>query len=125
MARPGSEARRAGEALRKHALGLPGTHEEFPWGETAIKIGQKTFVFMRSDDTGLSLSTKLPESGEAARTMPFAEPTHYGLGRSGWITASFGPSDRPPVDLLRGWIDESYRAIAPKKLASSLAPAKR
>jgi predicted DNA-binding protein (MmcQ/YjbR family) len=125
MARRGSEIERAGEALRRFALGYPGTREEFPWGESAIKVGKKTFLFMRADESGLSLSTKLPESAEAARTMPFAEPTHYGLGKSGWITASFQPSDKPPLDLLRGWIDESYRAIAPKKLVSSLPAARR
>jgi hypothetical protein len=36
------------------------------------------------------------------------------------VTATFGPKDTPPIDLLEDWIDESYRAQAPKKLVSSL-----
>jgi hypothetical protein len=43
------------------------------------------------------------------------------LGKSGWVTASFGPRDKPPLDLLAFWLAESYRAIAPKKLLDSIA----
>ena len=108
------------DALRKHALSFPETHEEFPWGHRAIKVKNKTFVFLGADESGLSVSVKLPTSGGVALTLPFAEPTHYGLGRSGWVTASFGKKEKPPLDLLREWIEESYRAIAPKKLVASL-----
>ena len=36
------------------------------------------------------------------------------------MTASFGPKDTVPVELLEDWMDESYRAIAPKKLVQEL-----
>ena len=32
--------------LRDHALSYPETYEEFPWGERAIKVKGKVFVFM-------------------------------------------------------------------------------
>jgi hypothetical protein len=48
----------------------------------------------------LSLSTKLPQSSEVALLLPFATPTGYGLARSGWVTAAFGPQDDVPVDML-------------------------
>jgi hypothetical protein len=36
------------------------------------------------------------------------------------VTADF-PSDKPvPVDLLKAWIDESYRAQAPRRLVEQL-----
>jgi predicted DNA-binding protein (MmcQ/YjbR family) len=57
----------------------------------------------------------------AALMLPFAEPTHYGLGKSGWVTAQFGVRDEIPLALLREWIDESYRAVAPKKLIAQIA----
>jgi predicted DNA-binding protein (MmcQ/YjbR family) len=107
-------------ALRKFALGFPETHEDHPWGECAIKVGKKAFLFMRSDKAGLSLSTKLPESNEDALEHAFAKPTAYGLGKSGWITATFGPNDKVPVPLIKRWIDESYRTIAPKKLVAKM-----
>jgi len=52
--------------------------------------------------------------------LPFTEPTGYGLGKSGWVSARFTGPHRPPVALLKAWIDESYRAQAPKKLVASL-----
>lgn len=55
-----------------------------------------------------------------ALTLPFVSPTGYGLGKSGWVTATFGPKQTPPLDMLQDWIDESYRAQAPKKLVAAL-----
>jgi predicted DNA-binding protein (MmcQ/YjbR family) len=52
--------------------------------------------------------------------LAFAEPTPYGLGKSGWVTATFEPSAKPPVAFLKAWIDESYRAVAPKTLVKKL-----
>lgn len=115
-----SNIQRNGAALRDHAMTYPGAQEAFPWGETAIKVGGKAFLFMHMGDEALSLSCKLPASHEMALMLPFAKPTGYGLGKSGWVSASFGPHDDPPLDLLHAWIDESYRAIAPKKLAAGL-----
>lgn len=107
-------------ALRRFALGFPETIEEFPWGHRAFKVKKKTFLFLAADASGLSLSVKLPESRGIALTLPFAQPTGYGLGKSGWVTASFPGRRKPPLDLLKEWIEESYRAIAPKKLVAFL-----
>ena len=116
--KPGS----AEAALRSHALSYPEAHEDFPWGERVVKVRGKVFVFLgRPQDGGLSLSVKLPGSASFALGLPFASPTGYGLGKSGWVTARFGPREKPPVELLRHWIDESYRAVAPRKLVAALA----
>jgi predicted DNA-binding protein (MmcQ/YjbR family) len=109
---------RAEAALRAHALTKPEATEHFPWGERAIKVKGKVFLFMRADAQQLSLSTKLPQSGSVALLLPFATPTGYGLGKAGWVSAAFGPSDPLPVDMLCSWIDESYQAVAPAKLAA-------
>jgi len=106
------------EHLRQFALGFPEAHEEFPWGECAVKVREKTFLFMSIDESGLRLSMKLPASREFALDYPFTKPTRYGLGKTGWVTSSFAPGDEPPLDVLRAWIGESFRAIAPKKLAA-------
>src|SRR5881396_767329 len=109
--------------LRKFALAYPEAYEEFPWGHRAIKVRGKAFVFQSLEDKRLGLTVKLPLTGPAALMMPFTEPTRYGLGKSGWVTARFGSGDGIPLDLLRSWVDESYRAIAPKKLVARLAGA--
>ena len=108
------------KAFRAFALGYPETHEDFPWGDRAIKVKKKVFVFMSHRQPRLSLSVKLANSHESALTLPFAEPTHYGLGKSGWVTCTFEPGAHPPVDLLERWIDESFRSIAPAKLVALL-----
>ena len=110
---------RDAEALRAYALGLPEAREDFPWGERVAKVRDKVFVFLgRDEDVGITV--KLPSSGLMALSLPFASPTGYGLGKSGWITARFGPRDKPPIELLRKWIDESYRAVAPKQLVKAM-----
>ena len=107
--------------LRAFALGYPEAYEDFPWGERVAKVKGKVFVFLGVDGDDLGLSVKLPQSGMLALGLPFASPTGYGLGKAGWVTAKFGKREKAPVDLLRSWIDESYRAVAPKKLVSALS----
>ena len=104
------------ETLRRHGLALPEAVEDFPWGHSALKVRGKTFVFLNQSEEELSLSVKLPASRDFALIFDWAEPTGYGLGRSGWVSARFGPDDEPDLELLERWIVESYKAIAPKKL---------
>lgn len=114
-------AARSGETkLRRFALAYPQAHEDFPWGERVIKVGRKIFVFLSRDAQGLRVTVKLPNSCGAALLAPFVRPTGYGLGKSGWITATFGAGEGIPIDILCSWIDESYRAVAPKKLVAAL-----
>ena len=112
----------AHDALRAYALSLPEAKEEFPWGDRVAKVKGKIFVFLHLDgDTGaLGMSVKLPESSDAALELPWTEPTGYGLGRAGWVSARLPAKTKPPVDMLRAWIEESYRAVAGKRLASQI-----
>ena len=106
--------------LRDRAMNYPEATEDFPWGHRAIKVKGKIFVIL--DHTGgvLSATVKLPDSNAYALMQPYAERTGYGLGKSGWVTCRFNPGDDPPLDLLDEWIEESYRAVAPKKLILAL-----
>ena len=108
--------------LRDYAMTFPEAHEDFPWGHRAIKVKKKAYVFLGGEKnaTELSMSVKLPGSRDMAVDLPFAEPTGYGLGKSGWVTARFTKAADVPMDLLKAWIEESYRAIAPKKLVKTL-----
>jgi predicted DNA-binding protein (MmcQ/YjbR family) len=119
----GTSAKKHRALLREIALGYPGAHEDFPWGESVIKVKGKVFVFLGREGKDLGLSVKLPVSSGFALSLPFASPTGYGLARGGWVTAKFGAREKPPMDVLRAWLDESYRAVAPKKLVASLANA--
>ena len=116
----GSAARKGEEALRKIALSFPGAVEEFPWGHRAVKVNKKIFATMNSDRDGLRISVKLPDSNREALLLPFTEPTHYGMGKHGWVTSSFAVDEAAPLATLAEWIEESYRAIAPKKRVAEL-----
>jgi len=106
--------------LRKHALSFPESYEEFPWGERAIKVKRKVFVFMYAGPEKMHITVKLPESREFAVMFPFAAPSNYGLGKSGWVTSRLGADATAPLSLLKAWIDESFRAVAPKAVLAQL-----
>ena len=117
--------RAAATAMREFAFSLPGAWEDFPWDESVAKVGKKVFVFnivpAEQVTDRLLFSVKLPESGDAARSLPYTSPTGYGLGRGGWVTVDLpADGDAPPVDLFLDWIEESYRAVALKKLVAEL-----
>ena len=116
-----ADLRRAEKRLLKCALAFPEAYEDHPWGENVAKVGKKVFVFLGTpEQDGMSVCAKLLDSADFALTFPFAEPAGYGLGKAGWVLARFGPTDEVPVDMLEDWIDESYRAVAPKKLVKEL-----
>jgi predicted DNA-binding protein (MmcQ/YjbR family) len=106
------------DKIRAFALSLPGASEDHPWGEDVAKVGRKIFVFL---GTGQSrrMTVKLDESHGHALSIEGAELTGYGLGKSGWVTV---PLRAPGVslDLLRDWVEESYRIVAPKRLVAEL-----
>ncbi len=106
--------------LRDFGMSFPEATEDFPWGHRALKVKGKAFCFLALEEGTLSLSVKLPQSNDAARMLPFASPTGYGLGKAGWISAAFEQGDTIPLDLLHAWLRESYRAIAPKRLGALL-----
>jgi len=110
--------------LRAFALGYPQATEDFPWGDRVVKVKGKAFVFMGSGGDSVGISVKLPQSAEDVLALSFASPTRYGLGQHGWVTARFAPDAEVPIELLKTWIDESYRAVAPKRLLAQL-PADR
>ncbi|HEY4186154.1 MAG TPA: MmcQ/YjbR family DNA-binding protein [Polyangia bacterium] len=109
-------------ALRTFGLAYPGAHTKSPWpGHLDLAVNDKTFAYLSVEGEPFKLSCKLPRSAGHALLLPFTSPTAYSLGKSGWVTARFDAGDKPPLELLQAWIDESYRAQAPKKLLAQLA----
>ena len=113
-----SPASRIGKLIRTYALAYPETTETFPWGEHAFKVNGKTFVFMRDDGDETSFSVKLSRSRDKALKLPGSEPTHYGMGAKGWVTLR--PNSKSSMTLMQELIEESYRAVAPKRALAKL-----
>ncbi len=111
------------KALRKAALGYPDTREDFPWDHHAYKAaGKKVFLFLTGEGGGFNCSMKLPFRSEEALKIKGAEPTGYGMGKSGWVTFTFSAKAKVPRAKLLDYLDESWRAVAPKKLSAAFAP---
>jgi len=103
--------------LRAWGLTLPGAHSKSPWPEhDDLAVKDKTFAYLPAKGRPFSLSCKLPATGFEALRLPFAEPTGYGLGKSGWVSFNPGEDDIPDIEQLKDWVEESYRAQAPRKL---------
>jgi predicted DNA-binding protein (MmcQ/YjbR family) len=115
MAQPRATRRR----ILEFALALPQTHLDHPWGEDVVKVNRKVFAFLGLEDNASyprAMTVKLDESRDQALAVPGAEPSGYGLGRSGWVTIPFRDTT-PPLDVLKDWVEESYCRIAPKLVA--------
>jgi len=107
--------------LRAFGLTYPGAHGKSPWpGHDDLAVNDKTFVYLAAEGEPFSLGCKLKYTSAAALELPFAKPTAYGLGKSGWVTFTPSETEMPTMEQMKEWIDESYRAQAPKKLVKLL-----
>jgi predicted DNA-binding protein (MmcQ/YjbR family) len=109
------------EELRAWGLTLPGAHRKSPWPDhDDLAVKDKTFAYLPAKGQPFSLSCKLPYTGFEALQLPYAEPTGYGLGKSGWVSFNPPEDEIPGIELLKTWVEESYRAQAPRKLVKEL-----
>ncbi len=71
----------------------------------------------------LTILMKLPISSEMAEELPFVRPAKGWFKQYNWVTAHFGADDDVLAEMatLRGWLKQSYIAVAPKRLGRSLA----
>ena len=112
------------KTLKAFGLSLPGTQPKSPWpGHDDVAVNNKTFVYLSVQGGGLSISVKLPVTGKEVLRLPNALPTGYALGKSGWVSLEFAAGDAVPVETVKRWMMESYRAQAPKKLVKQLEEA--
>ena len=109
------------DELRAWGLTLPGAHRKSPWPEhDDLAVNDKTFAYLPASGLPFKLSVKLPYTGSAALDLPFAEPTGYGLGKSGWVSFAPAEDETPDLAQLKEWVEESYRAQAPRRLVKEL-----
>lgn len=112
------------DAVRSFALGFPSAFEDFPWGVPVVKVGTGSkwppvFVGLgRRDAEEPAVYVKLVSSYDQAVSLAAATPTvNSGLGQFGRLTIGLPVDD---LELLFDWVDESYRAVAPRRLVAEL-----
>jgi predicted DNA-binding protein (MmcQ/YjbR family) len=105
--------------LVAYALGLPEAYLDHPWGEDVAKVNKKVFAFFgMPEGEEFGMGVKPPQSNAMALAQPGVKPSGYGLGKAGWVSVSF--NEPFPFEMLCDWIDESYAAVAPKRLIATL-----
>ena len=122
--RRSSKAKPSAATLREFALSLPETSEGISCNKAAFKAGAKNFFFLGegegSEEGAFNTMLKLTGSLAEAKKLARSQPGNYSVGGSGWLTARFASGEAPPAGLFDRWIEESYRALAPKKLVALL-----
>jgi predicted DNA-binding protein (MmcQ/YjbR family) len=109
------------EQIREFSLGLPGAWEDHPWNESVVKVGKKIFVFLGMEEgVAPGFGVKLGASNLLALAQAGVKPSGYGLGKAGWVSVDLTVCDLP-AEMLLDWVVESYRIVAPKRLAAELA----
>jgi hypothetical protein len=113
---------RAEAELTKLGLSFPETSAGPAWPPTrGLYMRKKMFAVFGAKAEPLDALTmimKLPISAEMAEELPFVRPARGWYKQNKWVTAHFGPEDDilAEMETLRGWLKQSYVAVAPKKL---------
>lgn len=114
-------AQAALKRVRALAGGYPQAERTFLFGDHEVfRVREKVFLWLGEGEGGtVSVSVKLKDSQHAALLLPFVQPAAYGMAKWGWVKAEL-PAARLPLELVRQWLDESYRHTAPRKLVAAL-----
>ncbi|MEZ5408436.1 MAG: MmcQ/YjbR family DNA-binding protein [Acidimicrobiales bacterium] len=107
--------------LEAFALSLPEAWPDEPWGDRVVKVRKKIFLFVSGPVAEQpAMTVKLPDSRDHALSYPEAFPTRYGLGKHGWVTLYVDRVPEEEREVLLDFVEESYRAVAPKTLVKRL-----
>ncbi len=118
-----TELERAEAELTAFGLALPETRLAPGWAPTrALNFRKKTFFIFgdRKEPPGcLTLIMKLPVSAEMVRELPFVMESKGWFLQHDWVIMRFGPDNpiQPEIEALKGWMVQSFCAVAPKKIA--------
>lgn len=87
-------------------------------GEPTFRVNGKNFVFSNQEATSISVKLGREEAEAVCATDQNAQPTGYGLGRSGWVTIALGTRlSAAKWQEVEEFVRTSYTLVAPKKLA--------
>jgi predicted DNA-binding protein (MmcQ/YjbR family) len=98
--------------LKARCLALPGTSEDFPFGDevSVFKVGGKMFAASHLDEQPLQVSLKCePDHAAALRAAYAAIVPGYHLNKRHWNTITLDGS--LPDDLVAELIDDSYGLV--------------
>jgi len=103
------------EAARDHCLSLPESTEGFPFGPDVLvfKVAGKMFALLSLEAVPPSMNVKCdPERAIELRAQYPAVQPGYHMSKKHWNTVVLDGT--VPTDLVRGFIDDSWRLVASK-----------
>lgn len=113
-------AKKLQDELESFALSLPEAWFDTPWDEDRVtKVRKQIFAFYGNQDAP-SIGVRLIASLDEAMSLPGASAMSYGMGEDGWTNIPIPGLDDSTIETLHGYIEESFRAIAPKALIEQL-----
>ncbi len=84
---------------------------------TTFNIAGKAFLFLRTVEGGQEVRLKLSASRPQIEKLGEQWPDSYSIGSSGW--AKVIVSEERSLDLVKGWIAESYALISSGRAGTS------
>jgi hypothetical protein len=125
MARSAKQSvkQKAEAELTAHGLTLPETSAGPGWPPTRALYFRKKMFFVFGDrkepPDSLTMIMKLPVSAEMVQDLYFVQESKGWFRQHDWVIARFGPDDdiMAEIPTLKGWMAQSYCAVAPKKFA--------
>lgn len=117
---------RAEDELTAYGLTFPETTAAPAWVPArGLYVRKKMFcVFGAKGEPldALTILMKLPISAEMAEELAFVRPAKGWYKQHNWATAHFGPDDDVLAEMatLKGWLKQSYIAVAPKTLGRAV-----
>jgi hypothetical protein len=104
------------KSLHQFALSLPDVEEGISCKGTSLEsptatVNGKAFLFLGTKQIRFKLGESLKDADKASAKSPDA----ITVGANGWVTIAATSLDVVPPNVLKKWIEESYRLMAPKK----------
>lgn len=111
------------ERVRALCLALPEAREKITWETPTFRVREKMFAICGAGGGRLTITVKAPRG--AQEVLVAYDPKRYFVpayvGKAGWVGIDLdGRVDWTQVAAL---IEQSWRLVAPKKLAAKHAPA--
>lgn len=107
------------DKMRAICLALPESRETITWGKPHYRVGEKIFAGYGEEHGKEVIGFKLEREHAAVVVLdPRFWPAPY-VGRHGWV--SMDAAQVKDWEAVRRFIHESYRLIAPRRLAAKLA----
>ena len=106
--------------LRALCLALPEAREKITWATPTFRVREKMFALCGSRESRITVWLKAPAS--AQESLVAYDPERYFVppyvGRAGWVGIYL--DGRVPWARVAALVDQSWRLVAPKKVAAKL-----